>query len=144
MPKPSSRMHRDEFQELAGLKKTRYFDILADPSLAKQLDAGHDEDGRTTVNRRKAVAFIRELLAKRNAARLKVGKNLGDWSHMIRKRPCPKCRRFITLKRTICRHCGAAVDASTEAPQLAGRPCQACQKRVSKNAKVCRHCQADV
>ncbi len=87
MPKPPNRMYRDEFQDLAGIAKTRYFDIFADPKIKTRLGAGHDEDGRITVSRRKALAFIKELLARRTAARLKVRENLGDWSHMNRGRP---------------------------------------------------------
>ena len=144
MPKPPNRMYRDEFQDLAGIAKTRYFDVLADPALAKQLDAGHDEEGRTTVNRKKAIAYIKVLLATRTAARLKVRENLGDWSHMIRGRPCPACGRRITRKRTVCRHCGAAVDAATDPPALAGRPCPECQGRIPMKKTACRHCGAAV
>lgn len=142
--KPSTRMYRSEFQELAGIAKTRYFDLLSDPTLAAELDASHDADGRIVVNRKKALAYIKILLARRSAVRAKVGRNLGDWSHLQRGRPCPACQRRITRKRTTCRHCGVDVDAAAGPPQLAGRPCPECEGRIPMKKVVCRHCGAAV
>lgn len=113
MPRPPARMYRREFEQLAGISKTRYFSLLGDPLLRHRLDAGKDENG-CFVNRRKAERFIKELLQKREAARLRVRENLGAYASKDappRGRPCPTCGRRITRKRTTCRHCGEFVDA---------------------------------
>lgn len=107
-------MYRREFEQLAGISKTRFFDLFGDPALRTALDGGRDENG-CFVSRRKAEQFIKQLLEKRRAARLKVRENLGPYatsSPPPRGRPCPECQRRITRKRTICRHCGADVDAA--------------------------------
>lgn len=114
MPRPSARMHRREFEQLAGISKTRFFDIFGDPALRTALEAGRDENG-CYVNRRKAERFIEDLLERRKVARLKVRENLGAYASTNappRGRPCPACERRITRKRTVCRHCGVAVDAA--------------------------------
>lgn len=114
MPRKPAKMYRAEFQELAGIGRTRYFDLFADPDLIERLGGGIDEFGRY-VNRAKALDYIAAHRAEREAKRLKVRENLGRFASRTpppRGRPCPACGRRITRKPTRCRHCGAEVPAA--------------------------------
>ena len=94
-PPPPQKIYRQEFEALAGISKTRFFDLLADPQIAAQLDVGIDDNGRY-ANRRKALAFIEGHRARREAARLKVRENLGAFATRTpgpRGRPCPPSRQ---------------------------------------------------
>lgn len=141
MPRPPAKMYRREFEERAGIGKSRYFDLLADPAIAEELEAGVDEQGRF-VNRRKALAFIAVLVARRQAARQRVALNLGDYI----TRPCPHegCDAQITRRTRTCPTCSRRVPAPVEPPRPRGRPCPACGRRITRKPTICRHCGEDV
>lgn len=105
-------MFRAEFEELAHVKKTRYFALLSDPALQRRLDYQLDASGRGHVNRAHALAYIRELHRADAATRADRASHLGAYatsSAPRRGRPCPHCRRRIARRVEHCRHCGLVV-----------------------------------
>ena len=140
MPRPTARMTRSEFEDLAGIGKTTFFALLDDPAVRLALDyEASGPGGRASMNRTKALAFIHEL--RRTAVRRNADRVARFGPYVIRD--CPHCQERITRKAGKCPHCSRAVSAAAEAPPR-GRPCPHCGRRISRKACVCRHCDTPV
>lgn len=108
-------MTRAEFEDLAGIGKSKFFNILEDPAVRTALDYDAGAGGRADMDRTKALAFIRNLrhsAAIRMQERVKRLDAYATTNPPPRGRPCPHCRRRITRKACVCRHCDQPVSAA--------------------------------
>ncbi len=105
-------MTRGEFQELAGVGKTKYFCLLQDPVVQADLNYQIGIAGRADTHRGKTLAFIRKLRSEAAARRKERTKRLKEYATSaapVCGRPCPSCGGRITRKPCVCRHCGAGI-----------------------------------
>lgn len=129
-------MTRSEFEELAGIGKTKFFALLEDPAVRVALDYEPlGPGGRADMDRTKALTFIRNL--RQTAARRHAERIARFGAYLVRA--CPNCDAQITRKAGICPRCSRPVLAATDAPPR-GRPCPNCGRRITRKACTCRHC----
>lgn len=108
-------MTRAEFEDLAGIGKSKFFNILEDPAVRTALDYAAGAGGRADMDRTKALAFIRNL---RRSAEIRMRERTERLGIYVTKgapprgRPCPHCRRRVTRKACVCRHCDRPVPAA--------------------------------
>lgn len=108
-------MTRAEFEELAGIQKSKFFSLLEDPVVRTALDYRAGLGGRADMDRASALAFIRNLRQSAKRRMQQRTARLGAYATTQappRGRPCPHCRRRITRKACTCRHCNLPVAAA--------------------------------